>query len=118
MALFNNTQKDETTLCTITIFLFALFALLIPNTTTNHTITYTKPIPCESLLEKGIYSSGTVRKTRRHFPNNLFQENTLSDQEDAPFYYYEHVTAVKWNERREVCALSTVLSNKLATILS
>ena len=44
---------------------------------------YTSLILYESLLEKGIYSSGTVIKTSRYFPNKLFQENTLLDQGGA-----------------------------------
>ena len=67
---------------------------------------YTSPISYKDLLEKGIYANGTVRKNRKHFPQDLLQEHTFIKSR-SPFCYNDHLTAVKLNDRREVCALST-----------
>ena len=32
---------------------------------------YTSPILYKDLLEKGIYANGTVKKNRKHFPQDL-----------------------------------------------
>ena len=42
---------------------------------------YTSPILYKDLLEKGIYANGTVRKNRKHFPEDLLQEHTLSNRD-------------------------------------
>ena len=47
---------------TITIFPPALLALLIPNTTANHTITYTNSLPIE---EPGTFQEGRILEDQR-----------------------------------------------------
>ena len=57
-----------------------------------------------------------LERTENIFPKTFFK-STLHQIEEIIFCYHDHLTAVKRNDRREVCALSTVLTNELTTVL-
>ena len=77
---------------------------------------YTSPLLCEDLLQKGIYSCGTVRINRKNFPKLLTEKSKKLKRGECLFCHHGHVTAVKWQDRREVYALSTKATNDMTTM--
>ena len=73
---------------------------------------YTSPLLCEDLLQKGIYSCGTVRINKKQFPKALLDKSSKLKRGESVFCHHGHITAVKWLDRKEVFAMSTKFTNK------
>ena len=76
---------------------------------------YTSHILLMDLLQKGIYTSGTLERTQNTFPKTFFKSTLY--QIEIIFCYDDHLTVVEWNDRQNVYALSNLLSNELTMVL-
>lgn len=77
---------------------------------------YTSPQLCKGRLEKSTYSSGTVWTNRKHFPYQLCEKSSDPSRGDNTFMYHGDITAVKWLDNKDVCAMSTHISNGLISV--
>lgn len=76
---------------------------------------YTSPILCKDLIDKKIYLTGTVRKNRKEFPEDLAKKSK-SAPGDHTFCFHEHITAVRWFDNKDVFVMSTICSDELTTV--
>ena len=77
---------------------------------------YTSPLLCEDLLQKGIFSCGTVRTNKKQFPKLLIDKSKKLNRGEYIFCHHGHVTAVKWQDRREVYAMCTKVTNDVTQV--
>ena len=77
---------------------------------------YTSPLLCEDLLQKGIYSCGTVPINKKLFPKALLDKSSKLKRGESLFCHHGHITAVKWLDRKEVFAMSTKYTNDMTTV--
>ena len=72
---------------------------------------YTSPLLCEDLLQKRIYSCGT-----KQFPKLLNDKSKKLNRGEHVSCHHGHVTAVKWQDRREVYAMCTKITNDVTQV--
>jgi len=77
---------------------------------------YTSPTLAKGLLDKEIYTTGTVRSNRKHFPKDLASKSKNAQQGDQTYRYHEHITAVKWHDNKDVFVMSTMFGNEITTV--
>ncbi|XP_013794179.1 piggyBac transposable element-derived protein 4-like [Limulus polyphemus] len=74
---------------------------------------YTSPRLLDKLLAVGTYACGAWRKDRLHFPWELVA--TTLQQGEAQCFKCGSLTAVKWTDKRDIYALSTLYSSAMTT---
>ena len=78
---------------------------------------YTSPKLVKDLFEDGIYSSGTVRSNRKHFPPELKPKKGQSMvRGDMEVLYHDYITAVHWMDKRDVLMLSTIYQDETVNV--
>ncbi|XP_038056346.1 piggyBac transposable element-derived protein 4-like [Patiria miniata] len=78
---------------------------------------YTSPTSCINLLRKDILSCGTVRVNRIGFPKELKPKpREKFEKGSMEFRKCGNLTAVRWKDKRDVTALSTIHCNDVQVI--
>ena len=78
---------------------------------------YTSPSLCQQLLENGILSCGTVRVNRRGLPEDIKPAPRDGFRRgDILFRKCGSLTAVRWKDKRDVTAISTLHGNDVTII--
>ena len=74
----------------------------------------------KTLLDKGIFSCGTVRSTRKHFPKDELKCDRQLNQSESDFAQSGDITVCKWMDRgkKAVSVASSMHDpNKMSTVL-
>ncbi|XP_022248803.1 piggyBac transposable element-derived protein 4-like isoform X1 [Limulus polyphemus] len=75
---------------------------------------YTSPCLFDKLLAVGTYACGTCKNDRLYFPQELIA--TKLQRGEAKFFKCGSLTAVKWTDRQDIYALSTLHSATMTTV--